>query len=289
MVNVQRRMRKLLVASFIIGVAIGALGAAVAFKLLSGTQNTIVVFARSSKRPSPGGRHTTLRIQIQHQGGATIRRFRQHPVSDEDLTDWRHIPSGLTDYLLLAAKQGVVNLTTGHVKVFAYLVPAIIVQKGNPKNITSLEDLARPGVRVGIGDPESVCIGLYAKELLEKNALWASVSKNIIVYAQSCDATAALIPAKAVDAIIGWHVFQAWTPDKANIVWITSSRIPKISYIAGALSTFADNTASAEAFLDFLASTDAQAIWAKYGYFATLEDAKVHAPNATIELLATDQ
>lgn len=289
MVNVQRRMRKLLVASFIIGVAIGALGAAVAFKLLSGTQNTIVVFAGAASAPvlEEGTQlfesKYNIKVELRLGGsGSILSAMKISRTGDIFLP-------GSPDYLLLAAKQGVVNLTTGHVKVFAYLVPAIIVQKGNPKNITSLEDLARPGVRVGIGDPESVCIGLYAKELLEKNALWESVSKNIIVYAQSCDATAALIPAKAVDAIIGWHVFQAWTPDKADIVWITSSRIPKISYIAGALSTFADNTASAEAFLDFLASTDAQAIWAKYGYFATLEDAKVHAPNATIELLATDQ
>jgi ABC-type Fe3+ transport system substrate-binding protein len=49
---------------------------------------------------------------------------------------------------------------------------------------------------------------------------------------------------------------------------------------------FAENRASAEAFLDFLASADGRAIWAKYGYFATPEDAKVHAPNATIEPLA---
>ena len=89
-----------------------------------------------------------------------------------------------------------------------------------------------------------------------------------------------------MDAIIGWHVFKDWTPDKVDIVWITPSKIPKISYIAGAVSVFAENRASAEAFLDFLASGDGRVIWAKYGYFATPEDAKVHAPNATIEPLA---
>jgi molybdate transport system substrate-binding protein len=195
---------------------------------------------------------------------------------------------GSPDYLLEAAKQGVVNLTTGHVEVFAYLVPAIIVQKGNPRNITSLEDLAKPGIRVGIADPESVCVGLYARDLLQKNGLWETVSKNIVVYVQSCDATAALIPEKAVDAVVGWHVFQAWTPDKADIVWITPNRITKISYIAGAVSVFAENRASAEDFLDFLASGDGRAIWAKYGYFATLEEAKAHAPDATVELLVTN-
>lgn len=190
---------------------------------------------------------------------------------------------GSPEYLAQAVNLGVVNITTAHVRMFAYLVPAIIVQKGNPKNITSLEDLARPGIRVGIGDPKSVCVGLYAKDLLERSGLWENVSRNIVVYAQSCDATAALIPARAVDAIIGWHVFEAWTPDKADIIWITSGKIPKISYIAGAVSAFVGDRSSAEEFLDFLASKDAHAIWAEYGYFATEQEAKMHAPDAEIE------
>lgn len=192
---------------------------------------------------------------------------------------------GSPEYLSLAAKQGVVNLNDGHVRVLAYLVPAIIVQKGNPKNIMSLEDLARPGISVGIGDPESVCVGLYAKDLLERSGLWEKVSRNIIVYAQSCDATAALIVNRAVDAVIGWHVFQSWTPEKADIVWIDPGRIPKIAYIAGAVSTFATHRSSAEAFLDFLASEDMQPTWSKYGYFATEQDAKAHAPYAEVPSL----
>jgi molybdate transport system substrate-binding protein len=192
---------------------------------------------------------------------------------------------GSPEYLVQGTELGVVNKTSSHLRILAYLVPAIIVQNGNPKNITSLEDLSRPGLRVGIGDPQSVCVGLYAKEILEKAGIWENVSKNIAVYAQSCDATAALIPAKAVDAIVGWHVFQAWTPDKADIVWIAPSNIPRISFIAGAVSSFVEDRRSAEAFLDFLTSNDAQTIWARYGYFANESDAKLHAPFAVVETL----
>lgn len=273
--------------SFIIGLAVGALGLFGAFQFLSGTHAKVVVFAGAASAPvlEEAARifetRYSVKVELRLGGsGSVLSAMKISRTGDIFLP-------GSPDFLLQAAKQGVVNMTTGHVEVFAYLVPAIIVQKGNPKNITSLEDLARPGIRVGIADPESVCVGLYAKDLLEWNGLWESISKNIVVYAQSCDATAALIPEKAVDAIVGWHVFQAWTPDKADIIWITPNRIPKISYIAGALSVFAENKASAEAFLDFLASSDGRAIWAKYGYFVTLEDAKAHAPDATIELLVT--
>lgn len=190
---------------------------------------------------------------------------------------------GSPEYLILAAQKGIVNFTEYKPKILAYLVPAIIVQKGNPKNIVSLEDLARPGLRVGIADPESVCVGLYAKELLERNGLWESVSKNIVVYAASCEQTAQIVYTGAVDAVIGWHVFYYWNPDKSEIIWIEASKIPKIGYIAGAVTTFTKNRASAERFLDFLMSEKVHAIWRKYGYFPTLLEAKLYAPNAVVE------
>lgn len=282
----QVKSQRILVVLFIVGVIVGALGVMVTSAFVSTTQGKITVFAGSASQPVLEAAAQVfqakynVKVELRLGGSGSVLSAMQIARTGDIF-----LP-GSPDFLLQAAKQGVVNMTSGHVKVLAYLVPAIIVQKGNPKNITSLEDLARPGIRVGIGDPESVCVGTYAKELLQSNGLWESVSKNIVVHAQSCDATAALIPAKAVDAIIGWHVFKDWTPDKVDIVWITPSKIPKISYIAGAVSVFAENRASAEAFLDFLASSDARVIWAKYGYFATLEDAKVHAPNATIEPLA---
>ncbi|WP_263640956.1 substrate-binding domain-containing protein [Methanobrevibacter arboriphilus] len=47
-------------------------------------------------------------------------------------------------------------------------VPVIVVQKGNPKNITSLEDLAKPGVKVGVGEADGPAIGKTTQKILEK-------------------------------------------------------------------------------------------------------------------------
>lgn len=192
-----------------------------------------------------------------------------------------YIP-GSPEYLILADQKNIVNLAESAPRIFAYMVLAIIVQKGNPSNITTLEDLARPGIRIAIADPKSVCVGLYAKELLENAGLWNDVNKNIVVYAHSCEALANLIPLGVVDAVIGWHVFYYWYPDKADIVWIEPTKIPKIGYIAGAVTTFSKNRHLAEKFLDFLASKDVRDIWARYGYFPTLEDARDRAPNAIV-------
>jgi len=69
-----------------------------------------------------------------------------------------------------------------------------------------------------------------------------------VVYTPSCDATASLILTRAVDAIIGWHIFKDWYPHKADIVWIEPSNITKIGYIAGAVTTFCKDRELSENF-----------------------------------------
>jgi len=278
-------MYKKAIAFLIAGIVIGGLGAAALDKLQTNASRTIVVFAGAAAAPvyseaaSMFESKYGVKVELRLGGSGTLLSAMKVAETGDV-----YIP-GSPDYLLQANELGVVNLTVSQGKIMAYLVPAIIVQKGNPKNVTCLEDLAKPGIRVGIGDPASVCVGLYAEELLEVNGLWMAVSPNIVTYAQSCEATAALIPTHAVDAIIGWHVFHYWNHDKADIVWIEPSKIQKISYIAGAVTTFARDRDLAARFLDFLASTDMRETWAKYGYFPTVEEAKAHAPNAAIEMI----
>ncbi|MCD6395180.1 MAG: substrate-binding domain-containing protein [Planctomycetes bacterium] len=52
-----------------------------------------------------------------------------------------------------------------------YWVPTILVKKGNPKNITSLDDLLGDGLNLGLGDPKACAIGRTTKQLLEKNGM----------------------------------------------------------------------------------------------------------------------
>jgi len=275
---------KLAIVLIIIAILIGAGGVSLFYQSQTPkTSEKIIAFAGSAASPiynesvplfeAQTGIHVELKIG---GSGGLLSSMEITKMGDV------YIP-GSPDYLLKANQSQVVNLNTNTGTILSYLVPAIIVQKGNPKNITTLQDLARPGITVGIGDPESVCVGLYAKELLQANNLWTAVSPNIVTQAQSCEATAALIPTKAVDAIIGWSVFHYWNPEKTDLIWIEPTQIPKISYMIGAVSVYSTNPANAQRFLDFLASPSISPIWEKYGYFSTEQQAKVHAPNAIIE------
>ena len=187
---------------------------------------------------------------------------------------------GSHDYMEKARKDGVVVGATE--KTLAYLVPAIVVRKGNPLGIRDLSDLAHPGVRVAIGDPRSVCVGLYAVEIMRKAGLMDAIGKNIVTLAESCSKTASVLAMNAVDAVIGWDVFAAWNPGEMETVPLEPAQIPRIAYIPAAVSTYAANPKAAGAFVDLLAGPRGRAIFDKWGYLATEEEARKLAPQATV-------
>ncbi len=181
---------------------------------------------------------------------------------------------GSSDYMELAKKKGVVFPETE--KHVVYLVPSINVQKGNPKNIKSLKDLTKPGLKVAIANPEGVCVGAYAVEIIEKNFTpqeKIAFRKNLINYTESCEKTATAISLKMVDAVIGWRVFQFWDPERIETIPLKKSEIIRIGYIPIAISKYTKNRELAQKFIDFLLSGEGKAIFRKYNYFMTPEEA----------------
>jgi len=181
---------------------------------------------------------------------------------------------GSSDYMEKAKRDGDVLVDTETVLV--YLVPAINVQKGNPHQIRTLQDLCRPGLRLAIANPEGVCVGAYAVEIVE-NALSleeiAAFRANIANYTSSCERTATAISLRQVDAVLGWRVFQYWDEARIETIPLPSEVIPRIGYIPIAISQFTRQQEKAQAFIDFLSGPEGQAIFSKYRYFATADEA----------------
>ncbi len=181
---------------------------------------------------------------------------------------------GSSDYMELAKRKGVVFPETE--KYVVYLVPAINVQKGNPKNIRSLKDLTRPGLRVAIANPEGVCVGAYAVEIIEREFTpeeKAAFRRNLVNYTESCEKTATAISLKTVDAVIGWSVFEHWDPERIETVPLKPSEVTRVGYIPIAISKFTKNRELAQKFIDFLLSKEGKNIFRKYHYFMTPEEA----------------
>ncbi len=181
---------------------------------------------------------------------------------------------GSSDYMELAKKKDVVFPESE--KIVVYLVPAINVQKGNPRNIETLKDLTRPGLKVAIANPEGVCVGAYAVEIVEslltpeEKGLF---KKNLINYTESCEKTATAISLKAADAVIGWRVFHYWDPERIETIPLDKSQVIRIGYIPIAIAKFTSNRSLAQQFIDFLLSDDGKSIFRKYHYFMSAEEA----------------
>lgn len=188
---------------------------------------------------------------------------------------------GSSDYMDLAKREGLVLPDTE--KRVAYVVPAINVPAGNPKNIRSLEDLARPGLRIGIARPDSVCVGLYAVEVLERAGLAARVRPNVVTHAESCEKTAQLVALSTVDAVLGWEVFHFWEPDKIETIFLKPEQVARIGYIPVGVSVFSTQRPKAQRFIDFLAGPEGQAMFKKWHYLTSVEEArKLTRPDAPV-------
>lgn len=181
---------------------------------------------------------------------------------------------GSSDYMEIAKRDGDVLAETE--RIIVYLVPAINVQKGNPHNIRTLKDLTKPGLKVAIANPEGVCVGLYAVEIIEKelpDQEKKAFIQNLVNYTGSCEKTATAISLKQADAVIGWSVFEHWDPARIETVPLEPAKIPRVGYIPIAISRFTKNREAAQRFIDFLQSPEGRATFAKYHYFATPEEA----------------
>jgi len=184
------------------------------------------------------------------------------------------------DYIIKAERDKVVEPRSQ--KNLAYLIPALNVLSGNPKGIKEIADIAKPGVRVGICNPETAAIGLMGIEILEKAGLLKSVMKNVVTQAPNIGALEGLLVMKKVDAIIGWGVLQGWAPGKVETIFLKPDQVPRLSYIPASITTYTQNKETAAKFLDFLSSADGKKIFTKWGYAVIEDQIKKYAPKARI-------
>lgn len=191
---------------------------------------------------------------------------------------------GSSDFMEMAKREGLVLPESERIVV--YLVPAINVQKGNPKGIRRLRDLTWEGLRLAIANPEMVCVGTYAVEIIEKNLSSQEkdrLRKNLVNYTESCEKTANVLSLKAVDAVLGWRVFQYWDPARIETILLKPEEIPRIGYLPIAISKFTRDKVTSRKFIDFLLSAEGKVPFRKYHYLMELEEARRFArPDAPV-------
>jgi molybdate transport system substrate-binding protein len=172
---------------------------------------------------------------------------------------------GAAKYTEDAIKNGWIDAAS--VKDIVKHVPVIVVPGGNPKNVQGLDDLARPGVRVALGDPKAPAIGKVAKKILEKAGLADRVAPNVRVFAPTANQLLIYAALEQADATINWLDVTTWAEGKGKIevVRIDDAR-NIIKTIPTAVHVAAMSKPLALALNAYIASPEGIAVWEKWGF-----------------------
>ncbi|MHC1755897.1 MAG: molybdate ABC transporter substrate-binding protein [Methanosarcina sp.] len=146
-------------------------------------------------------------------------------------------------------------------------VPVIAVPAGNPENISKLEDLANPGVKLALGDTNGPAIGKVSEAICEKAGILPEVENNTIVRTATVNQLLIYVVSEEVDAAIIWEDMASWgeASGKLEIIPIPEEQ-NKIKTIPTAVSVYTEDPELAEAFNTYIAGEEVEDIWEKWGF-----------------------
>jgi accessory colonization factor AcfC len=153
-------------------------------------------------------------------------------------------------------------------RTIAYRTSAIIVPAGNPKKIRCVEDIAKPGVRVGVSVID--CLKGLWEDVSGRLGLLDKIRRNICYYANGCIAIVEAVAAGEVDAAFAWTAFKHLEPERIEIIEMPEAQQVSRGTGVGMLS-FAKQTEVATQFMDFLASPESRQFYKEYGW-SIIED-----------------
>ena len=146
---------------------------------------------------------------------------------------------------------------------------AIMVQKGNPKNIgANFESLINKDYRVVIGNPKSGSIGKETQKILEKIGIFDEV-KNKAEYltTDSKDLILALKNDEA-DIIINWYAISTWEENKDYVdVLDYDNESITVKELHLGLLVYSRHPEIAKKFMEYASSDKGIAIFKKYGLY----------------------
>lgn len=146
-------------------------------------------------------------------------------------------------------------------------IPAIAVPKGNPANLTGLKDLAKPGVKLALGDPKGPAIGKVSETICAQAGILPEIENNTIVWTATVNQLLIYVLSAEVDATIIWEDMANWGEASGKIELIP---IPEeqneIETIPTAISVYTEDPELAEAFNAYIAGEEAAETWEKWGF-----------------------
>ena len=167
--------------------------------------------------------------------------------------------TGSMDSYEVAKKKGLVKSCSS----VAYHIPAIAVPKGNPAGIKTLADMAKPGVKVALGDEKANAVGVAAQEIIKKTGL-DGINTNTVVKTATVNELAIYLASGNVDAAIITKDNAVGNKD-IEVIDIPADQ-NSIKTIPISVLSKTKHASQANAFAAFVASPEGKAIFGKDGF-----------------------
>lgn len=168
---------------------------------------------------------------------------------------------GAVSFVEKAQQKGYIAEMVGPI---AYHTPVIITPKGNTAQISKVQDLAGPGIKLVMPDKEATAIGKTVFKVFDKLGIAGEVEKNVLSYVET--------PAKVITTILmgqGNAGIVEYSNtyknlDKLDVVEIDPA-VNIIEQIPCATLNFSNQKEQAKDFLEFI-KKEGPAVFEKYGF-----------------------
>lgn len=148
--------------------------------------------------------------------------------------------------------------------VIAY-TPVVAVNKSKRDEIASLYDLAKPGLKLALGDSKAMAYGKIAQTILERAAIAQQVQSNVVVYGATVKQLVLYVMRGDVDASIVGRADAFQFRDSIEMIDIPRQYYDEEFAPVAVLSSTRDKKAATE-LQQFLASEEAINVFESFGF-----------------------
>lgn len=171
-----------------------------------------------------------------------------------------YMPGGMP-FVEQARQKGFIDQVMGPI---AYHTPIIVTPKDNPAKIASVEDLAKPGVKLVMPDKNATAIGKSAAKVFDKIGKTAEIDKNVAASLESPAKVLAAIQMGQGNAGIVEYSNTAKDKDKILVIEI-DPKVNVIDEIPIASLVYASDKQLAGDFMKYILE-NGPAVFEKYGF-----------------------
>ncbi len=204
-------------------------------------------------------RHPNVKVNFSYKGAgyfiADITRSQEGDL---------YMP-GEEFYLLQAVERGFITDYDPQRDIAAYFVTVIITPRGNPKRIQKVEDFAKPGVRVGLGNPKACAIGIWHEKTFQRAGIWEAVQNNATMSAKCIPELGNAAQHNLIDATIVWATTAVLYLRDVEIIPL-EPKYRGVVRLPVAVLKFAKHPREAQLLKDLILSEEGKEIFLSHAY-----------------------